>query len=228
MPYVTLRPTSQYATWVNEDHSTANYRDETKANIKTAVNSNRRMYVKYDLTDFDSYFSTNIVPTTLSTIIDAYISLKCNQTSSTGEFTDTIDEPREVTAAWNSSTITWDNQPAHSTSREVETVNAIAGSVPKFHLRDVAQGWLDQSITNHGCFLISTTEDAVAEIDWQFQITRVSGTEEPFMILNFLNVDTLPAAATDNRKLFVGEAITDLNRSTIKTAEYTLTLELDD
>ena len=249
MPKVELRPSK--AAWVDENATSENHGIGTPFSefymwLRSESGKDRRMYMQYDFTTSGDVLNGVALPSTDSTIIRSFLSARCSAT--TGSTTErTLDTAREVTAAWDSSTITWSTvgggagQPAKSTTRGARAYSAVQGApsiLDSSGFRDVTQGWIDKTLTNNGCYLISTVEDSTvgsstSGYGWQFRGDVVSGlmldiSIFPKMVVEYRDVDTLPATATDSAKQFVGKALTALNRSHITDYSFTLTLELDD
>jgi len=250
MPKVLISPSQ--AAWVDENATSDNHgigitgTTDTYLWLRSESGKDRRMYMQYDFTSSGDVVNGVKLPTTDSTIIRAFQLIRCE--SSTGATTDnTLDTLREATSAWNSSTITWSTvgggagQPARSTTRGARAYSAVSGTyaiLESTGLRDVVQGWVDKTLTNNGGYLISTVEDSTvgsstSGYGWRFLNFKVipilsDNFVYPPLLVEYRDVDTLPATATDSAKQFVGKALTALNRSHITDYSFTLTLELDD
>jgi hypothetical protein len=93
----------------------------------------------------------------------------------------------EVTSSWNDSTITWNVQPTSASTPEyVRTVPAnVTDYFESWYIEDLAQGWIDGSITNYGVVLRDTDETTTKACKGFYASDLVYGPRRPALVIEY-------------------------------------------
>lgn len=126
-----------------------------------------------------------VTPYVGKTLLSANLSLYCSAESSV---TDYVVGTHEITAAWDESTVTWNNQPAHEAVAEATV--SITGTAAWFtwDLTTLVLAWLEGTSTNNGIKLVNASEGTAssAKTFYSSDYSVTDLTKCPKLVLIFL------------------------------------------
>lgn len=179
-PSVTVTgTTTTYDSFVSSTKPTTNYCMST--NLRTGKDDTygaRRTYIKFS------------IPSTISGYVtDSYIRIKKNDGA----------EPKvrayRVTQSWNSSDVTWNNKPSHTSLYESSLSTHISNNWYKLNVTNIVNQWVSGGTSNYGFMLKDNTENNTSQ--WTtFYSSEALSPNKPELHITYTYSGSRPYQAT--------------------------------
>jgi hypothetical protein len=182
---ITIQPSSSEAhdSYVFQANPDINYsnQDELYAGLNGSTSTTYRTFIK---------FPTTAIPAGAG-VSTAYLSLYCHTAASTSGYAINLQQP---TTGWDDTSVTWNNQPAVSTS--VIAATTVGGAVAWYDwpaIEDIVRRWHASDTDNDGLRLAGDESATSVGLWKRFRSADSTSTNKPKITLSYTNAPSITA-----------------------------------